>query len=185
MNTLYSILVSVDVLLAIGIIGLILIQHGKGADVGAAFGSGASGTVFGSQGSASFLTRVTAILATLFFINSLVLAYLASNRPVTESVIDNVEQTEMVAPATTSDVPEANATSSDIPDDLPSDAMDAEMKDADPAAESDVPEVPGEVESESEAVMNKTLDKVQDSVEEIKESVENTLDNVTPDDVPE
>ena len=52
---LYSILVSIDVLLAIGIIGLILIQHGKGADVGAAFGSGASGTVFGSQGSASFL----------------------------------------------------------------------------------------------------------------------------------
>ena len=81
MNTLYSILVAIDVLLAIGIIGLILIQHGKGADVGAAFGSGASGTVFGSQGSASFLTRVTAILATLFFVNSLVLAHLASNRP--------------------------------------------------------------------------------------------------------
>ena len=95
MNTLYSILVAIDVLLAIGIIGLILIQHGKGADVGAAFGSGASGTVFGSQGSASFLTRVTAILATLFFVNSLALAYLASNRPVAESVIDNVEQTEI------------------------------------------------------------------------------------------
>ena len=89
MNSLYSILVAVDVLLAIGIIGLILIQHGKGADVGAAFGSGASGTVFGSQGSASFMTRVTAVLATIFFVNSLALAYLASNRPVAESVIDN------------------------------------------------------------------------------------------------
>ena len=89
MDTLYSILVAVDVLLAIGIIGLVLIQHGKGADVGAAFGSGASGTVFGSRGSASFLTRATAILVTLFFINSLALAYLASHRPLVESVIDS------------------------------------------------------------------------------------------------
>jgi len=88
---LYSVLVALDVLLAIGIIGLILIQHGKGADVGAAFGSGASGTVFGSRGSASFLTRLTAILVTGFFINSLVLAYLASNRPVAESVIQGVD----------------------------------------------------------------------------------------------
>ena len=90
---LYSILVAIDVLLAIGIIGLVLIQQGKGADVGAAFGSGASGTVFGARGSASFLTRVTAILVTLFFINSLVLAYLASHRPVAESVIDTVQET--------------------------------------------------------------------------------------------
>jgi len=88
---LYSVLVALDVLLAIGIIGLILIQHGKGADVGAAFGSGASGTVFGSRGSASFLTRLTAILVTGFFINSLVLAYLASNRPVAESVIQGAD----------------------------------------------------------------------------------------------
>ena len=117
MNTLYSILVAIDVLLAIGIIGLILIQHGKGADVGAAFGSGASGTVFGSQGSASFLTRITAILATLFFVNSLALAYLASNRPVTESVIDSVEQTEINAPATNlTDVESiTESESSDIP----------------------------------------------------------------------
>lgn len=89
---LYSILVAVDVLLAIGIIGLVLIQHGKGADVGAAFGSGASGTVFGARGSATFLTRATAILATLFFANSLLLAYLATHRPVTESVIDQSVQ---------------------------------------------------------------------------------------------
>ncbi len=89
---LYSILVAVDVLLAIGIIGLVLIQHGKGADVGAAFGSGASGTVFGARGSATFLTRATAILATLFFANSLLLAYLATHRPVAESVIDQSVQ---------------------------------------------------------------------------------------------
>jgi len=130
MNTLYSILVAIDVLLAIGIIGLILIQHGKGADVGAAFGSGASGTVFGSQGSASFLTRVTAILATLFFVNSLALAYLASNRPVTESVIDSVEQTEINTPAT--NLPEVESTTglepSDVPatDDMPSSDVPSE-----------------------------------------------------------
>jgi preprotein translocase subunit SecG len=65
-------------LLALGLIGLILIQHGKGADAGAAFGSGASATVFGARGSGSFLTRVTAIMATLFFLTSMALAYYAA-----------------------------------------------------------------------------------------------------------
>jgi len=72
-----TILVAVHLLLAIGLIGLVLIQHGKGADAGAAFGSGASSTVFGAQGSGSFLTRATAVLATLFFATSLALAYFA------------------------------------------------------------------------------------------------------------
>ncbi len=72
-----TILVAVHLLLAVGVIGLVLIQHGKGADAGAAFGSGASSTVFGSQGSGSFLTRATAVLATLFFATSLALAYFA------------------------------------------------------------------------------------------------------------
>lgn len=67
----------VHILISIALIGLVLIQRGKGADMGAAFGSGASGTVFGSQGSGNFITRSTAILATGFFITSLVLAYLA------------------------------------------------------------------------------------------------------------
>ena len=102
---LYSVLVAIDVLLAIGIIGLVLIQQGKGADVGAAFGSGASGTVFGARGSTSFLTRTTAILVALFFINSLSLAYLASHRPVTESVISTTEEAEVMPSAES--VPEA------------------------------------------------------------------------------
>ncbi len=119
---LYSILVAVDVLLAIGIIGLVLIQHGKGADVGAAFGSGASGTVFGARGSATFLTRVTAILATLFFANSLLLAYLATHRPVTESVIDQSAQViEEVVEVPVEESPEEaqvmpESTVSDLPD---------------------------------------------------------------------
>jgi len=75
---LYTILVVIQVVTALSLVGLILIQHGKGADAGAAFGSGASGTVFGSQGSANFLSRATAALATVFFAVSLSLAYLVS-----------------------------------------------------------------------------------------------------------
>jgi preprotein translocase subunit SecG len=72
----YSILVAVQVVVALGLIGLILVQHGKGADAGAAFGSGASGTVFGAKGTANFLSHATAVLATIFFALSLTLAYL-------------------------------------------------------------------------------------------------------------
>jgi preprotein translocase subunit SecG len=75
-----EIIVIVHIFLCVGLIGLILIQHGKGADAGAAFGSGASGTVFGSQGSTSFLSRTTGILATIFFITSLTLAYISIQR---------------------------------------------------------------------------------------------------------
>ena len=72
-----TLLVVLHVLLAAGLIGLVLMQHGKGADAGAAFGSGASATVFGARGAASFLSRATAILGTLFFLTSLALAYYA------------------------------------------------------------------------------------------------------------
>ena len=77
------------VLAALGLIGLVLLQHGKGADAGAAFGSGASSTVFGSRGASSFLSRTTAILAATFFCTSLVLAYFStkhSNKPITSVV---------------------------------------------------------------------------------------------------
>jgi preprotein translocase subunit SecG len=73
-----TILTVFHLLLSVGLVGLILIQHGKGADMGAAFGSGASAPVFGARGSASFLSRATAIMATLFFVTSLALAYFAS-----------------------------------------------------------------------------------------------------------
>lgn len=69
------------VIAALAIIGLVLLQHGKGADMGAAFGSGSSGSLFGASGSANFLSRTTAILAAVFFATSLGLAYLATHRP--------------------------------------------------------------------------------------------------------
>ncbi len=82
-----TLLMIVYVLLAIALIALILMQHGKGADAGAAFGSGASATVFGASGSSSFLSRGTAILATLFFVLSLVLAIMANRQAKHDSVV--------------------------------------------------------------------------------------------------
>ncbi len=88
-----TILLLVHVFAAVSMVGLILIQQGKGADAGAAFGSGASATVFGSQGSASFMTRLTAGLATIFFITSLALAYSAGHKEkVVTSVVDRMQQ---------------------------------------------------------------------------------------------
>ena len=81
MNVLSSVILAVQMLAALGMIGLILVQHGKGADMGAAFGSGASGSLFGSAGSANFLSRTTAVLAAVFFVTSLALAFIASNKP--------------------------------------------------------------------------------------------------------
>ena len=85
-------------LFAIGIVGLVLLQRGKGADAGAGFGAGASGTVFGARGSASFLTRATAVLATLFFITSLALAYFGGKPTTARSVTDTIP-TAVTAPA--------------------------------------------------------------------------------------
>lgn len=75
-----TVVVVVHLLVALGVVGLVLVQQGKGADAGASFGSGASATVFGSQGSATFLSRFTGILAAVFFITSLGLAYFAKEK---------------------------------------------------------------------------------------------------------
>ena len=100
MNWLQTLAVVFHVLLAFAIIGLVLLQRGKGADAGAGFGAGASGTVFGARGSASFLSRTTAVLATLFFLTSLGLAYLFSQQKQPTSVVDTVQQ-EVPAPTPT------------------------------------------------------------------------------------
>jgi len=98
MNWVQTLAVVFHVLLAASIIGLVLIQRGRGADAGAGFGAGASGTVFGARGSGSFLSRSTAIMATLFFITSLGLSYLFSQRTEPTSVVDRVQPVEQ-APA--------------------------------------------------------------------------------------
>jgi preprotein translocase subunit SecG len=81
MDTIQKIVLITHTLIALAIIALVLLQRGKGADAGAAFGAGASGTVFGARGSASFFSRATAVLATAFFASSLTLAYLSSQHP--------------------------------------------------------------------------------------------------------
>jgi preprotein translocase subunit SecG len=100
MDYLFSVALMVHILAAIGVIGLVLVQHGKGADMGAAFGSGASGSLFGATGSANFLSRATAVLATVFFVTSLSLAYLASSKPKTTGSVmqDAVKSAPVPAP---------------------------------------------------------------------------------------
>lgn len=104
MNSLFAIVIVIQVIAALIVIGLVLLQHGKGADMGAAFGSGASGSLFGASGSANFLSRSTGIAAAVFFVATLLLSYLGS-RPQTggAGVMDQVPapaKTES-APATT------------------------------------------------------------------------------------
>ncbi|MGR9087651.1 MAG: preprotein translocase subunit SecG [Gammaproteobacteria bacterium] len=88
----YQVIIVFHVLLGLGIIGLVLMQQGKGADAGAAFGAGASGSVFGAQGAASFLSRSTAILATLFFITSLSLAVFNSHTGIAYDLMSGSEE---------------------------------------------------------------------------------------------
>jgi preprotein translocase subunit SecG len=89
----FTLILIVDVVVALFIIGLVLLQHGKGADVGAAFGSGASGSLFGASGSANFLSRTTAALAVVFFLTTFVLAYLVTHKPrVGGGVMDTVKE---------------------------------------------------------------------------------------------
>lgn len=99
----YQVIIVVHVLLGLGVIGLVLMQQGKGADAGAAFGSGSSGSVFGAQGAASFLSRATAILATLFFTTSLGLAVLSGQQGKTFDLMSAPEVEE-----DTSGIPDVN-----------------------------------------------------------------------------
>jgi len=103
----YQVIIVIHVLLGLGIIGLILMQQGKGADAGAAFGTGSAGSVFGAQGAASFLSRATAIMATLFFITSLGLAVINGHKGVAFDLMSSPD-----APRDTLGLPEVGGTKS-------------------------------------------------------------------------
>lgn len=126
---LYQIIIVFHILLGIGIIGLVLMQQGKGADAGATFGGGASGSVFGAQGSASFLSRTTAIFATLFFITSLSLAVLSGYQGKKSDIMD-----VPAVPEVKSDVPLAPTPSK------PADAVPVTEVPAAPALKEFAPE---------------------------------------------
>jgi len=138
----FSILLAVQIIVSISIIVLVMLQHGKGADMGAAFGSGSSGTVFGSRGSGSFFTRATGIMAAVFFINCLLIAspLIRDNNQAEDSIADQLEQqvngeqpalldgTEPEAvmleqqtdvPATPVEITETIMTEDDLPGDAP------------------------------------------------------------------
>jgi preprotein translocase subunit SecG len=154
-----TIILIVHILAAISVIGLVLLQHGKGADAGAAFGAGAaggvSGSVFGAQGSSNFLSRTTAILATVFFVTSLSLAYLhqsSTNEP--KSIMERSTTSEEPKPS----APAAPATMPETPSDVPQLPQAPVGESSEPApnapAESDAPQdvpqdLPQPVPSES------------------------------------
>ena len=109
MNVIVNVVLAVQMLSALGMIGLVLVQHGKGADMGAAFGSGSSGSLFGASGSANFLSRSTAVLAAVFFAATLALAYFGNARPASSgSVLESPAAAVPAAPAGTgASAPEA------------------------------------------------------------------------------
>jgi preprotein translocase subunit SecG len=134
MNVLFNLIVVVQVVSALAIIGLVLVQHGKGADMGAAFGSGASGSLFGASGSSNFLSKSTAVAAAIFFASTLGLAYFGTSRPhasVGGGVMEHVTVPVKKAPAGAGDA---------VPATVPAPAQAP----AAPAAAQDVPAAPAQ-----------------------------------------
>lgn len=142
-----TVLVVIHLFLAIGLVGLILIQHGKGADMGAAFGSGSSASVFGSAGAGNFLSRTTAILATLFFLTSLGLAYFAMQVGEHDSLMQDsaapAEQTQSIqqelAPQDLPVVPEDKVSDDGVPVVVPE---ESKSTDAPVVPQEDLPKIP-------------------------------------------
>jgi preprotein translocase subunit SecG len=150
----FSALIIVQVLLGLSLIGLVLLQQGKGADMGAAFGAGSAGTVFGSRGGGSFLTRTTAILAAGFFLNSILLS-----SPLVRDVQDpNASVTERVVLPQEADVPVVDEAVEEAAADLPP---------------TDLPEVPEETaEATSETVDDLPPAEVQEPSDQAEQSAD-------------
>ncbi len=168
----YQLIIVVHVLLGLAVIGLILMQQGKGADAGAAFGSGSSGSVFGAQGSASFLSRTTAILATLFFSTSLGLAILAGHQGKAKDIMDTteIEQKASDVPAIAADkvpaVPVTVAPTADVPavssDNAQSKEQDASIE-SEKAVTADVPNQARDSKTEGDVETKQLADKKVES----------------------
>jgi len=112
-----NVLIIVHVVVALGIIGLVLLQHGKGADMGSGFGGGASGSLFGATGSANFLSRATAVLAAIFFALSLALAWVATRKPSEQGggVIDAIRSKQTQPAKPEEKKPEAEKPGAEVP----------------------------------------------------------------------
>lgn len=152
----YQAIIVVHVLLGLGVISLVLLQQGKGADAGAAFGS-ASGSVFGAQGASSFLSRATAILATLFFATSLGLAVLSGYEEGEVSLME-----EPVIEEIQSDLPLVDGT--------------APESDSIPVVKEDVPAA---IEEQTPGLLDTVTEEIQSAVEDTKKAVSDTLETTT------
>jgi preprotein translocase subunit SecG len=149
METIQKVVLIVHTLIALMIIVLVLLQRGKGADAGAAFGAGASGTVFGARGSASFFSRMTAVFATLFFVSSLTLAYLSAQHvgAVPGSLLDEPvaeEPAPAAVPAEDASPAAEELPSMDDSDAMPVPAEQPAEQPADQPAGDALPELPDE-----------------------------------------
>jgi preprotein translocase subunit SecG len=140
MDTMQKIVLIAHTFIALAIIALVLLQRGKGADAGAAFGSGASGTVFGARGSSNFFSRTTAILATIFFASSLTLAYMSSQRVKGPSslierapVVQPAEDPDVATPGEGADTDLPPLEAEDAPDTGGADTAEAELPALEPA----------------------------------------------------
>jgi len=134
MNTVFNLIIVVQVISALAIIGLVLVQHGKGADMGAAFGSGASGSLFGASGSSNFLSKSTAVAAAVFFASTLALAWAGNSRApasVDGGVMERVT------------VPSSQAPATGIPSDVPGAGPNAGAANAPAVPVNDIPQTPG------------------------------------------
>jgi len=149
MNMLFNLIVVLQVLSALAIIGLVLVQHGKGADMGAAFGSGASGSLFGASGSSNFLSKSTAVAAAIFFASTLTLAYFGTSRPaasVSGGVMERAAGAPAAggpaaAPAAAPATAPANSAGNAVPATTPATQAPAAAAPA-PSATKDVPQAP-------------------------------------------
>lgn len=133
MNTVFNLIIVVQVISALAIIGLVLVQHGKGADMGAAFGSGASGSLFGASGSSNFLSKSTAVAAAVFFASTLALAWFGNSRTIGPDggVMERVT------------VPSSQAPATGIPNDVPGAGPNAGPATAPAVPVNDIPQTPG------------------------------------------
>lgn len=134
MNTLFNLIIVVQVISALAIIGLVLVQHGKGADMGAAFGSGASGSLFGASGSSNFLSKSTAVAAAVFFASTLALAWFSNGRTAAGTDGGVMERVT---------VPSSKAPATGIPSDVPGAGPNAGPATAPAVPVNDIPQTPG------------------------------------------
>jgi len=161
----YQVIIVVHVLLGLGVVGLVLLQQGKGADAGAAFGSASSGSVFGAQGASSFLSRTTAILAALFFSTSLGLAIIVGQQDDVADLMDAPEVEEVKE-----DVPMINGADSSI--------VNGTADNSIPVISDELPAEVLQIQNEIDSMADTVKTEAQEVVEESQDVVSEALDSV-------